>query len=264
MAGVEFRLDRNRTAAALMASRVVVVMTKDHVKTARHLVDTMWTVYQAGFVAEATMRIPEPIIRDAMPELINLRQAELEKGKTFVLGVGSITSDRDREVAAELGFDMLVGPGKMIGQKTDPYEVLGKLQKMGYFLAPAAATPSEFEDWLGPLFIPDAIKVYPADATKNLLPPCARPERQVIKVMPTGGVDDLTGPKQVKLIAKNGFIPMLGMSKPLEAVIKNQAPGDIPLIWRSIGDFIGSFLANNDQVPFGAIDQARFSLVCPG
>jgi 2-keto-3-deoxy-6-phosphogluconate aldolase len=262
MAGVEFSLNRERTAAALMDRRVVVVMTRDHVKTARHLVDTMLAVHQAGFVAEATMRISHDLISEAMPELKRLRQEELDKGNTFVLGVGSITSDAELERAAKWGFDMLVGPGNMASQGTDPYAALSVLQKMGYFLAPAASTPTEFQNFLGPIYPADAIKIFPADVLgpkgiQSLLAPYARPERQIM-VMPTGGVDHVTGPKYIEAISKGGFMPLLGMSSPLELVKKNKAPGDIPTIWRSIGDFIDQFLKNNEGRPFGAIDPINF------
>ena len=259
MSGIEFSLNRARTAAAVRNSGVVVVMNRKHVKSPDDLVTTMRTLHQAGFVAETTLRIDRKIIEEAMPDLQELRRDELAAGRTFVLGVGSIISDPELEFAAKMGFDMLVGPATMVSQGTFPTTPLYAMQQKNYFLAPAAFTPSEFQFLLtGNRFVPDAIKIFPANShgpkgLQGLLAPFARQEYKELMIMPTGGVDHATGPQYIKAIAANGFTPILGMSSPLSLVEERKETGNPRLIMDSIGAFMRSFLGNNEGREFGAI-----------
>ena len=254
-------IDRFSVMMALKKSGVVVVMNKKHVQTPDHLVTTMHEVHKAGFVAEATLRIDNNLLRDAMPQLRELRDKETDEEWPFVLGVGSIICDRDRQFAAEQGFNMLVGPGNMVSGGTDCAATLMALQNRGYFLAPAAQSPTELQAFLTGAFRPDAIKIFPANVhgpkgLQGLLAPFQREEYQGRLIMPTGGVDHETGPKYAKAIAASGFVPLLGMSSPLQLVEEKKEPGNVQLIKDSLGVFIRKFLANNEGKPFGAIRES--------
>jgi len=241
-------ISREQIYGELRKSGVVVVMNPKHVTTAKHLVTTMWEVYQAGFVAEATMRINLEIIKEAMPELRRLRQQEFEHDRYFVLGVGSIINNEELAQAQELGFDMLVGPANMVGAGYSPAYWLGKAQKQGFFVAPGVFTPTELQSFLEDLnFSPDAIKIFPADShgpagIKGLLAPFKRKRHAGRIIMPTGGVNCETGPKYLEAISATGFAPILGMSAPLELVEKENAPGNAEVIRRSLRAFKTTFL----------------------
>lgn len=258
-----YQRNRATVATVLSGSRVVVVMNTKHVKTAEHMVNTMWEVYQAGLVAETTFRIDEGIIREAMPELSRLRQAEFDEGRSFVLGVGSIICDEELALAQELAFDMLVGPTNMQSGGKTPREILETLkaaQDRGYFLAPAVNSPQGFGDYLNNVigFLPDMIKIFPAgintpERLKGWLPPFVRPRFKNIKLMPTEGVDYVTGPKFIEVIQSFGFQAVMGMSAPLKLVEERKAPGDISVIRESLDEFKRQFREKMDGQPFGAI-----------
>ncbi len=67
--------ERAKVDAALRSSGVVVVMDQGHIRNPQHMVTTMKAVYDAGFVAEVTFRIEEGILREAMQELVVMRDA---------------------------------------------------------------------------------------------------------------------------------------------------------------------------------------------
>lgn len=270
MVAISGWLSRTEVKKALLDSRVVVVMNKRHVKKPEDMITTMSAIHQAGFVGEVTLRIDPAIISGAMPELRRLR-TEADPQHPFVLGVGSIIDNEGLEFASEQGFDMLVGPGNMVSQGTDPVKALRTIQNRHHllapaanspFLAPAANSPSELQ-WLltgepGKGFIPDAIKIFPANVhgpkgLGALLAPFSRPKYADWIIMPTGGVDSKTGPEFAKAIAGAGFQPVLGMSDPLKLVEERNELGNPRLIADSLGAFIGRFLDNNGKQPFGAI-----------
>ena len=72
----DYNYDIKRVDAALRKSGVVVVMNKSHIQAPRHFVDTMWEVYQAGYVAECTFRIEKDAI---LQKNINLKQFALSR-----------------------------------------------------------------------------------------------------------------------------------------------------------------------------------------
>jgi len=243
----EYRRDRARVDKALRAAGIVVVMNRDHVKSAADLVTTMWEVYQAGYVAECTFRIDEGLIREGMQELVKKR-AEAPADKPFLLGVGSIINPKELESAIGLGFDMIVAPGNVMGGYGEGKEFVKLCQQAGVFSAPAAMSPTEFqyfierEDGLEP----DAVKIFPANShgpsgLGDMLAPFVRDRHAGRIVMPTGGVNAETGPKYGENISKRGFTPVLGMSAPLALVGKLKKPGDVKTIRQSLAEFREQF-----------------------
>ena len=243
----EYRRDRARVDKALRAAGIVVVMNRDHVKSAADLVTTMWEVYQAGYVAECTFRIDEGLIREGMQELVKKR-AEAPADKPFLLGVGSIINPKELESAIGLGFDMIVAPGNVMGGYGEGKEFVKLCQQAGVFSAPAAMTPTELqcfierEDGLEP----DAVKVFPAgvhgpSGLGDLLAPYVRDRHKGRIIMPTGGVNFETGPKFQENITKRGYFPVLGMSSPLALVGKLKKPGDVATIKQSLAEFREQF-----------------------
>jgi 2-keto-3-deoxy-6-phosphogluconate aldolase len=140
MAG--YKRERARVDAAIRKAGVVVVMNRDHVKTAGDLVTTMWEVCQAGYVAECTFRIDEGLIREAMQELTKKR-AEAPADKPFLLGVGSIINPKELESALGLGFDMIVAPANVMGGYGEGKEFVRLCREVGVFSAPAILSPTE-------------------------------------------------------------------------------------------------------------------------
>lgn len=267
------RIGRTNVALALRKSQVVVVMNADLVKSARDMVNTMVTVHKLGLIAETTFRIKSEFIREAMAELRNLRAQELAEGKFFPLGIGSITRNSQLEEAEKLEFDMLVGPGDMVSGGLTPLrslQTLAGIQGRGFFLAPAAAIPSELQHLLDSryeydqdkvIFSPDAIKIFPAKTSgllDGLLEPFKIPDNADRIIMPTGGVNVETGPAYIKAITKANFFPVLGMSSPLELVKERKAFGDQAVIEESIRKFAREFIEKNNG-PFGAITEALAS-----
>jgi len=244
----DYRRDRARTDKALRAAGVVVVMNRDHVKKAEDLVTTMWEVYQAGYVAECTFRIDQAIIAEAMQELVKKR-AGAPPDKPFLLGVGSIINPKELDAALEMGFDMIVAPGNVMGGYGEGVDFVRACQKAGVFSAPAVLTPTELQ-----YFIeredgrePDAIKVFPAgvhgpSGIGDLLAPYVRDRHKGRIIMPTGGVNVETGPKFQEHISKRGYTPVLGMSAPLALVGKLKKPGDVDTIRQALAEFKQQFV----------------------
>ncbi|MFB3894394.1 MAG: hypothetical protein ACE15C_20510 [Phycisphaerae bacterium] len=239
--------DRRRVDAALRKAGVVVVMNKDHVKTAAHAVTTMQAVYKAGYVAEMTFRIDEDVLREAMQELIKLRAAA-PAGEPFVLGVGSVINPRELESAIGMGFDMIVAPANVMGGYGQGSDAVRIAHQANVFIAPAIFTPTELNYFLerDDGLEPDAIKVFPArshgpEGMADLLAPFARPRHAGKLIMPTGAVNIETGPKYHQAITKRGFAPALGMSAPLQLVIDRKKPGDLDTISESLASFKKAF-----------------------
>jgi 2-keto-3-deoxy-6-phosphogluconate aldolase len=228
---------------ALRKSGVVVVMNKKHVKNPQHMVTTMWEVYQAGYVAECTFRIDSGIIREGMKELVKMRKAA-SADKPFVLGVGSVINPCELSEAMDMGFDMIVAPANVMGGHGEGKEFVRACRGADIFAAPAVFTPTELQYFIERPdgLEPDGIKVFPADShgpsgVKGLLAPFVRERHNGRIIMPTGGVNFETGPKYRDAISSNGFTPILGMSAPLELVEKENKPGDVDTIRRSLAEF---------------------------
>jgi len=239
----DYKRDRARVDAALRKSGVVVVMNRDHVKKPEDLVTTMWEVYQAGLVAECTFRIDEAIIREAMKELVK-RRAEAPADKPFVLGVGSVINPKELEAAIDMGFDMVVAPANVMGGYGEGIEAVRIAHRANVAIAPAALTPSELQYFIerSDGMEPDCVKIFPAgvhgpSGVADLLAPYVRDRHKGRIIMPTGGVNNETGPQYQESISKRGYFPVLGMSAPLSLVAKEKKPGDVDTIRKSLADF---------------------------
>lgn len=236
----DYKLDRSRVDSAIRKSGIVIVMNKKHIKNPEHMVTTMLEVYKAGYIAECTFRIDQGIIAEAMQELTKKR-AECPADNPFILGVGSIINPAELDAAIEMGFDMIVAPGNVMGGYGEGIEFIKKCRSVNVFAAPAIFTPNELQYFIERAdgFEPDAIKVFPANShgpsgIKGLLAPYVRERHNNRLIMPTGGVNYETGPKYAEAIAAGGYTPILGMSAPLALVEKENAPGNVEIIRKSL------------------------------
>ena len=248
-----FEHQRNRkvTDQVLRTAGVVVVINRDHVKTPRDMVVTVEAVYRAGLVAEVTFRIDEGILREGMAELTK-RRGEFTGAIPFLIGVGSVINPRELHAAIDMGFDMVVAPGNVMGSYGDGIEMVKTCRAHEVFSAPAVFTPTELQYFIerGDGLEPDAVKIFPARShgplgVADLLAPFVRDCHQGRIIMPTGAVDYETGPRYREAIAKRGFFPVLGMSAPLALVDKEKRPGDPDCIKRSLEDFQLRFQSHN-------------------
>ncbi len=242
--------DPKRVDKALRSKGVVVVMGRDHVRNPQDLINTVGAVYEAGYVAEVTFRIPEPILREAMSELREMRAASFKKSPNdpMILGVGSVINPRELESAINMGFDMIVGPDSGMGGVREPIEFVRMVRAANVFGIPGSFSPSEFAYWLEREdgLSPDGIKifnssVYGPGGVGALLAPYQRERHNGKLINPTGGVNAKTGPGFQEQISKRGFFPVLGMSAPLELVSEMKKPGDIPTIKQSLAKFKEEF-----------------------
>ena len=243
----DYNYDIKRVDSAIRKSGVVVVMNKSHIQAPEHFVNTMWEVYQAGFVSECTFRIEPELLKEGMQELTN-RRAEAPSDKPFVLGVGSIINPKELETAIEMGFDMIVAPANVMGGYAPGIEFVKIAHAENRFTAPAIFSPSELN-----YFIkrddgnePDAIKIFPArthgpKGISDLLAPYVRDRHKGRIIMPTGAVNFETGPAHIKAITSRGFFPALGMSAPLALVAEKKAPGNVDVIRESLFVFKETF-----------------------
>jgi len=245
----DYQRDARRVDKMLRQAGIVVVMNRDHVKKPADMVTTMWEVYQAGYVAETTFRIDAAILKEAMGEL-RKRRATSPADKPFVLGCGSVLNPKELAAAMDMGFDMIVAPANVMGGYGEGKEFVKACKAAGVFSAPAIMTPTELsyfierEDGLEP----DAVKVFPAGVhgakgIGDLLAPFVRDRHKNRIIMPTGGVNEQTGPEFEKAISKAGYTPVLGMSAPLALVKERGKPGDAAVIRESLKDFAAKFQA---------------------
>lgn len=247
----EYTRDPKRVDTMLRQVGVVVVMGRDHAKTAEHVVNTVQGICEAGLIAEVTFRIPEPLLKDAMAELRRRRQDNFAKNpdKPMLLGVGSVINPKELEAAIEMGFDMIVGPDSGMGGCREPKEFVRIVRAAKCFGVPGTFSPGEFayflerEDGLEP----DGIKIFNASVygpsgVGALLAPYQRDRHNGKMVMPTGGVNVKTGPGFQEQISKRGFCPVLGMSAPLELVAERKKIGDLDTVRESLAKFKAEFV----------------------
>lgn len=242
-----YQRNRARVDQVLRQSGAVVVMNRDHVKTAEDLVVTMWEVYQAGYVAECTFRIDQHLIAEAMQELVK-RRAAAPPDRPFVLGVGSVINPKELEAAFAMGFDMVVAPANVMGGYGQGAEFVRIAHAVGVFAAPAVLSPSELQYFIerDDGLVPDCVKIFPAgvhgpSGVGDLLAPYVRDRHKGRIIMPTGGVNAETGPAYQENITKRGYFPVLGMSAPLALVGKLKKPGDVDTIRQSLAEFREKF-----------------------
>ena len=239
----DYKRDRKRTDLSIRGSGIVVVMNASHIKTAEHAVITMQAVYEAGYVAEITFRIDAALLREAMQELVKLR-AGAPAEKPFILGVGSVINPTELDAAIEMGFDMIVAPANVMGGCGQGSDFIGIGHDADVFCCPAVFSPTELNYFLerDDGLEPDGIKIFPARShgpkgVSDLLAPFARPRHEGKIIMPTGAVNFETGPEYREVISKRGFVPVLGMSAPLQLVAKRNKPGDRDTIIESLATF---------------------------
>ena len=242
-----YRKDRSKTDAALRKSGVVVVMNKSHITKPEHMVTTMKAIYEAGYVAEVTFRIDESLLKEAMVELVKIRE-QSPSDNPFILGVGSVINPQELDSAIEMGFDMIVAPGNVMGGYGEGKDFVRITRQADVFSAPAVFTPTELNYFIERPdgLEPDAIKVFPARShgpkgVADLLAPYVRQRHNGRIVMPTGAVDFETGPEYIKAISSRGYTPVLGMSAPLALVADRKKPGDIDTILESLEAFGARF-----------------------
>jgi 2-keto-3-deoxy-6-phosphogluconate aldolase len=242
-----YRRDRGRVDRALRTAGIVVVMNRDHIKRPEDMVLTVQEVHRAGLVAEVTFRIDEAILREGMRELTRLR-SDTSTDNPLILGVGSVINPSELEAAIEMGFDMVVAPGNVMGGYGDGCEFVRLCRESDVFSAPAVFTPTELQYFIerNDGLEPDAVKIFPARShgpkgMSDLLAPFVRDRHKGRIIMPTGAVDYETGPQYRAAISKRGFCPVLGMSAPLSLIDKEKKPGDVDCIRRSLAEFFAKF-----------------------
>lgn len=235
--------NREIVRETLIKSGIVVVLNKQHVKKTEDLITTMWEVYQAGFVAETTFRIDQGILKEGMKEIVKM-QIESPSDNPFVLGCGSIINPQELEDAIEMGFDMIVAPGNVMGGYGNGEDFVKITRGEEIFSAPAIMTPTELQYFIERPdgLEPDAIKIFPAgvvgaNGIKAILAPFVRDRHKERIIMPTGGVNYETGAKYADSIESSGFTPVLGMSAPLDYVVQQDKAGDVETIRKSLGLF---------------------------
>lgn len=240
---MSYTFDRKKVRAALLKSGVVVVINKKHVRKPEDLVTTMVEVNRAGYVAETTFRIDPSVLREGMSELVKLRELSPEESP-FILGCGSIINPKELEQAIEMGFEMIVAPGNVMGGHAEGKAFIRITQEKEIFSAPAIMTPTELNYFLERPdgLEPDAIKVFPAgvhgpSGIGALLAPFVRERHKGRIIMPTGGVNFETAPGYRKSISAAGYTPVMGMSSPLSLVEKEGKPGDVDIIRESLKQF---------------------------
>ncbi|VAX20917.1 hypothetical protein MNBD_IGNAVI01-841 [hydrothermal vent metagenome] len=244
---MSYTYDRKRVREAMLKSGVVVVINKKHVKKTEDLITTMIEVHNAGYVAETTFRIDPAILKEGMSELVKVRE-EAPADNPFILGCGSIVNPSELEQAIEMGFEMIVAPGNVMGGHAEGKEFIKITKEKEIFSAPAIMTPTEFNYYLERPdgLEPDAIKIFPAgvlgaSGIAGLLAPFVRERHNGKIIMPTGGVNFETGHGYKKAIAGAGYTPILGMSSPLALVEKEEKPGDVATIQESLKQFAEKF-----------------------
>lgn len=245
-----YERDKGRTDEMVRKSGVCVVMNKSHIQKPEHMVTTMKAVYEFGYVAEVTFRIEEGILREAMQELVGLRD-EAPAEVPFILGVGSVINPHELEAAIDMGFDMIVAPADVMGGYGEGAEFVRIAHEANCFAAPAIFTPTEFQYFIereDETEIPDAIKIFPANThgpkgISGLLAPYVRDRHNGRIIMPTGGVKYDSGAEYIQAISKRDYFPVLGMSAPLSGVADAGAPGDPDVVKQSLTDFTEEFQA---------------------
>ncbi|MFA5865510.1 MAG: hypothetical protein WC975_12595 [Phycisphaerae bacterium] len=240
-------LTRRQVNEAVHRSGVIVVLNQKHVRNPKDLVTTMWEIYQAGYIAECTFRIDTGILKEGMAQLVKKRD-QSPADNPFVLGVGSVINPVELESAMAMGFDLIVAPANVMSGHGEGKDFVRLCRQADVFCAPAVFTPTELQYFIerSDGLEPDAVKIFPAgthgpEGIGALLAPFTRPRHAGRIILPTGGVDEITGPKYQTAISAQGFTPVLGMSAPLREVEKQSRPGDIQVIQRSLAEFQQKF-----------------------
>jgi hypothetical protein len=83
--------------------------------------------------------------------------------------------------------------------------------------------------------------IYGPSGISALLAPYQRDRHKGKMIMPTGGVNLKTGAGLQEQISKRGFVPVLGMSAPLELVLERKKLGDMDTLRESLQKFKEEF-----------------------
>ena len=245
-----YERDPKRVEAALRKKVVVVVMGRGHARNAQDVINTIQAIYEAGYVAEVTFRIPEEILKEAMSELQGMRAESFQTNPDdpMILGVGSVINPHELETAIDLDFDMIVGPDSGMGGFREKIDSVRITQEANVFHIPGTFSPSEFAYFLerDDGLEPNGIKifnssVYGPSGVGGLLAPYQRERHKGKIINPTGGVNAKTGPGFQEQISKYDFFPVLGMSYPLQLVTERKKPGDVDTLRESLQKFKEEF-----------------------
>jgi 2-keto-3-deoxy-6-phosphogluconate aldolase len=245
-----YERDAKRVEAALRNKGIVVVMGRGHARNAQDVINTIKAIYEAGYVAEVTFRIPEEILKEAMSDLRKMRAETLESNPNdpMVLGIGSVINPHELETAIELGFDMIVGPDSGMGGFREKIDSVRITQEANIFHIPGTFSPSEFAYFLerDDGLEPNGIKIFNSSAygpsgVGGLLAPYQRERHKGKIINPTGGVNAKTGAGFQEQILKYDFFPVLGMSYPLQLVADRKKPGDVDTLRESLQKFKEEF-----------------------
>jgi 2-keto-3-deoxy-6-phosphogluconate aldolase len=247
---VSYNRDPKRVDQVLRKKGIVVVMGRGHARNPQDVINTIKAIYEAGYVAEVTFRIPEGILKDAMAELQKMRadaQAS-SPGDPMVLGIGSVINPHELRTAIDMGFDLIVGPDSGMGGFGEKIEAVKTTRQAGVFHIPGTFSPSEFAYYLerDDGLEPNGIKIFNSSAygpggVGGLLAPYQRDRHKGKIINPTGGVNAKTGPGFQEQILKYDFFPVLGMSYPLELVTARKKPGDMDTLRESLQKFKEEF-----------------------
>jgi hypothetical protein len=273
----DYKPDLARTAEIIKKAGKVVVIGKPQVTNKdadgqklrpEYIIAAVKGIWQAGLPAELTFRIPEAILKEAVPQLVQCRAELYEAGHPVALGIGSIAAISELETALEWRLDFVVAPSSGVGgtyqphphfngQYRDPIVFVKLALAYNVFAAPAAFTPNEIAFYLfredGNR--PDALKIFNSEllaadnakALGGLLAPFAREDGMFANkgyvIMPTGAVNRKTGPAFEHVITANGFFPVLGMSDPIECM-KGAASADLAQYRAAVQQFLSDYALN--------------------
>jgi len=243
-----YNRDPRRVEQVLRKKGIVVVMGRGHARNPQDVINTVKAIYEAGYVAEVTFRIPEGILKEAMSELQKMRSEASTPDNPMVLGVGSVINPHELETAIDMGFDMIVGPDSGMGGYGEKIEAVKITKQAGVFHIPGTFSPSEFAYYLerDDGLEPNGIKIFNSSAygpsgVGGLLAPYQRERHKGKIINPTGGVNAKTGAGFQEQILKYDFFPVLGMSYPLALVTERKMPGDMDTLKESLEKFRQEF-----------------------
>ena len=250
--------DPKRVEKVLRNKGIVVVMGRGHAKCPEDVINTVTAVVEAGYIAEVTFRIPEEILKEAMSDLLKMRETRFRENPDdpMVLGIGSIINPREMETAIEMGFDMIVSPDSGMGGCREKIDSVKMTRAADVFHIPGAYSPSEFsyflerEDGLEP----DGIKIFNSSVygpfgVGGMLAPYQRERHKNKLINVTGGVNAKTGPGFQQQILKYGFSPIeTPAMESLETLSGKYGDEGDKLIFKVLnsGDFLSKIELDNN------------------
>ncbi|MBD1540481.1 bifunctional 4-hydroxy-2-oxoglutarate aldolase/2-dehydro-3-deoxy-phosphogluconate aldolase [Arthrobacter sp. S13_S34] len=184
---------RPAPSAILDTTRVVAVLRAAHASDYAPVIEAL----QRGGVLSIELTLSTPGVWDELPRL------QEKFGDAVEIGVGTVTSAAEAEIALDLGAAYLVTP------VTDP-DVITACARRGVPVYPGGLTPTELHTgWkLGAT----AVKVFPASTVGAGYVSQLRGPFPDIQVIPSGGVniDDVPGWIRAGALAVSLGGPLLG------------------------------------------------------